>query len=293
MGDGCMQGTIMKGVGGFYDVLSGSEIFRCKGRGILRKQKMTPTVGDHVDFTTNPTGDGFIEAILPRKNLFVRPPVANVDVAVVVVSVADPEPNFRILDRFLVMAEQKDVRILLCINKTDLDTGGQLEKIREIYAGIYGLYPVCGLTGKGLPTLKKELKGRTATFAGPSGVGKSTLINRLEPRINAQTGVLSARSGRGRHTTRHVEIFQTDFGARIMDTPGFTSFQVLESEPREIQDFFPEMVPFRGKCRFQDCIHINEPECRIRDAAAQGNIHPSRYESYKWLVADAQEGKRY
>ena len=287
------EGTIIKGIGGFFFVLSGGNVHRCKGRGILKGQGVTPLVGDHVLFAPNPDGDGTLEQVLPRQNQFIRPPVANVDTAVIVVSLADPDPNFRILDRFLVMAEEKGVEALICVNKTDLDRDGRLALITEIYQGLYPLYPVCGLTGKGLPALKTALKGKTATFAGPSGVGKSTLVNRLEPGIMAQTGELSAKTGRGKHTTRHVELFPAAFGARIMDTPGFTSFQVLETAPEALADCFPEMAPFRGACRFQDCRHLSEPGCRLREAVGAGGIHPSRYESYVSLYAEAAARKPY
>lgn len=293
MDAGFTQGTIIKGIGGFFFVLADGKVHRCKGRGSLKGQGVTPLVGDHVLFGANPDGDGTLEQILPRRNQFIRPPVANVDLAVIVISLAEPDPNFMILDRFLVMAEEKGVEALICVNKTDLDREGRLAGIKEIYQGLYALYPVCGLTGNGLPALKEALRGKTATFAGASGVGKSTLVGRLEPGIQARIGELSAKTGRGKHTTRHVEIFPTAFGGRVMDTPGFTSFQVLETAPEALADCFPDLAAFRGTCRFQDCRHLSEPDCKVREAVGTGALHPSRYESYKSLYAEAAARKPY
>jgi ribosome biogenesis GTPase len=288
-----MQGLIVKGVGGFYFVSDGHEVVRCKARGIFKKDGFTPMVGDEVLFQKNPMGDGTIYEFLPRKNQMIRPPISNVDAVAVVVSVADPEPNTQIIDRFLVMAEKNNVEVILCINKIDLNTKHQVENLENIYKGLYPMVEVCGLTGRGLPRLKEMLKGKKVAFAGPSGVGKSTLINRLNPTIMAPMGEVSTKTGRGKHTTRHVEIFKTDFGALIYDTPGFTSFNVLEAEPDELQLLYPEMLPYRGQCKYDNCRHLTEPDCRVREAVAQNLIHPSRYASYLEQCKEVMAKKKY
>jgi ribosome biogenesis GTPase / thiamine phosphate phosphatase len=288
-----MKGTIVKGVGGFYFVTDGHDVLRCKARGIFKKDGFMPMVGDEVLVQRNPMGDGTIYEFLPRKNYLVRPPISNIDAVAVVISVADPEPNTYIIDRFLVMAEKNRVEIILCINKIDLNTKMQVENLENIYSSIYPLVEACGLTGRGLPQLKELLRGKKVAFAGPSGVGKSTLINRLNPMIMAPMGEVSSKTGRGKHTTRHVEIFKTDFDAMIFDTPGFTSFNVLEAEPDELQLLYPEMLPFRGQCKYDNCRHLTEPGCRVKQAVEENVIHPSRYASYVEQFREIIEKKKY
>lgn len=288
-----MQGTIVKGVGGFYFVSDGHEVIRCKARGVFKKDGFMPVVGDEVLIQKNPMGDGTIYEFLPRKNRLVRPPIANVDTVAVVISVADPEPNTFIIDRFLVMAEKNRVEVILCINKIDLNTKRQMEKLEEIYRPLYPLVEVCGLTGRGVPVLRDMLRTKKVAFAGPSGVGKSTLINRLNPKAMAPMGEVSNKTGRGKHTTRHVEIFKTDFDAMIFDTPGFTSFNVLEAEADELQLLYPEMQPFRGQCKYDNCRHIAEPACKVREAVSIQLIHASRYESYVEQFKEISSKKKY
>ena len=288
-----MQGMIVKGIGGFYFVSDGHDVIRCKARGIFKKDSFMPMVGDEVLVHKNPMGDGTIYEFLPRRNQLVRPPIANIDAVAVVISVADPEPNTHIIDRFLVMAEKNRVEIILCINKIDLNTKKQVENLENIYQSLYPMVEVCGLTGRGLPKLKELLRGKKVAFAGPSGVGKSTLINRLNPMIMAPMGEVSTKTGRGKHTTRHVEIFKTDFDAMIFDTPGFTSFNVLEAEPDELQLLYPEMLPFRGRCKYDNCRHLTEPDCRVREAVEQNIIHPSRYASYVEQFKELIQKKKY
>jgi ribosome biogenesis GTPase / thiamine phosphate phosphatase len=293
IGEDKMQGTIVKGIGGFYFVSDGEEVLRCKARGIFKKDGFMPMVGDEVLVQKNPMGDGTIYEFLPRKNQLVRPPIANIDAVAVVISVADPDPNTLTIDRFLVMAEKNRVEIILCINKIDLNTKRQVENLENIYNPLYPLVEVCGLTGRGLPRLKEMLRGKKVAFAGPSGVGKSTLINRLNPMIMAEMGEVSVKTGRGKHTTRHVEIFKTDFNAMIYDTPGFTSFNVLEAEPDELQLLYPEMLPFRGLCKYDNCRHLTEPGCMVRDAVEQNIIHTSRYASYVEQFKEVFDKKKY
>lgn len=288
-----MRGIIVKGIGGFYYVSDGNKIYRCKARGIFKKDDFIPMVGDEVLVEENPMGDGTIYEFLPRKNQLVRPPIANVDAVAVVVSVANPEPNLSTLDRFLVMAEKNRVEIILCVNKIDLDNNEHLKKLNDIYGRIYPIVQVCGLTGRGLEHLKGLLQFKKVAFAGPSGVGKSTLIRLLNPKAVVETGKVSDRTGRGKHTTRHVEIFTTDFGGMIFDTPGFTSFNVLEAEPEELQFLYPEMQQFLGECKYDNCRHIKEPDCRIRLAVETGEISASRYASYVEQYTEVAQKKHY
>jgi ribosome biogenesis GTPase / thiamine phosphate phosphatase len=288
-----MRGIIVKGIGGFYFVSDGKTVLRCKARGIFKKDGFLPMVGDEVLVQKNPMGDGTIYEFLPRKNYLSRPPIANIDAVAVVISVADPEPNTHTIDRFLVMAEKNRVEIILCINKIDLNTKRQVENLENIYRSLYPLVEVCGLTGRGLPRLKEMLRGKKVAFAGPSGVGKSTLINQLNPMIMAPMGEVSTKTGRGKHTTRHVEIFKTDFDTMIFDTPGFTSFNVLEAEADELQLLYPEMIPFRGLCKYDNCRHLTEPHCRVREAVEQNLIHPSRYDSYVEQFKEVLEKRKY
>ena len=278
-----MKGIIIKGIGGFYYVMVPPEgiIYQCKARGIFKKQGITPMVGDNVEIATSENSDAIINEILSRHNSFIRPPISNVDCLCVVFSFRDPEPNRAIMDRFLVMAEASTTDVVLCMNKADLADEKQLHYIRTVYESIYPVVYVNGRSGVGIDTLKKLLKGRKTSLAGPSGVGKSTILNLLLPEADAEVGEISKKTSRGKHTTRHVEIFDAGDNTLIFDTPGFTSFDVLEVEPEQLQYQYPEMAEHLGKCRFDNCRHIEEPGCSVRDAVAVGGISESRYASYR------------
>ncbi|MGI6256841.1 MAG: ribosome small subunit-dependent GTPase A [Anaerovoracaceae bacterium] len=288
-----MQGTIVKGIGGFYYVKVGTTVFTCKARGIFKKEGLIPMVGDEVKIQTIEGEEGVINEILPRKNEFIRPPISNVDRMVVVIAAAHPSPNLTLTDRFLVTAEKSNARIILCINKTDIAKGGILEEISQIYSSIYPLYPVSAVTGEGLSALEQYMeKGRTA-FVGPSGVGKSTILNALNPGIGAETGDVSRKTRRGKHTTRHVEIFSMKAGGMVYDTPGFTSFDILDATEEELHHFFPEMEPYIGRCRYDNCRHIREPGCAVVAAVDGGEIHQSRYDSYRIQIEEIRNRKEY
>ncbi|MDR2486595.1 MAG: ribosome small subunit-dependent GTPase A [Clostridiales Family XIII bacterium] len=296
-----LQGTIVKALSGFYyvepDCASPDGIgardgchqtsFQCRARGIFKKEGRSPLVGDAVRF--EPTEDieveGVVTDILPRRNAFVRPPIANIDVFVAVVSVRSPAPNLEVLDRFLATAEAQDTDALICVNKTDLGTAGRLVRV---YGDIYPVLPVCAVTGEGIDALRARTKGRRAAFAGPSGVGKSSLINRLLGEGNVQTGEISARTGRGKHTTRHVEILKTEYGAELFDTPGYTSFEGVALEETEVSSLFPEFAAHAESCRFDDCRHADEPGCAVRSALSAGRIAESRYRSYVRMLEEAR-----
>jgi len=288
-----MKGIIIKGISGFYYVKCGENIYRCRARGIFKKDRFVPLTGDEVDITPGTDCDGMIEKFYERKNFFVRPPVANADILVAVVSVAAPEPDIFLIDRLLAAAEKNGMDSLICINKTDLGSEEDAEKIRDIYQGIYPIAAVCGLTGIGIDRMTAYIRDKKAVLTGPSGAGKSTILNRLKPDAGAATGSISPRTKHGRHTTRHVELFQTDHGGMIFDTPGFTSFEAVDTDSADLQFLYPEIRDFPGACRYADCMHISEPGCRIIKAVDDGHIKSSRYDSYLRQYEEINSRNRY
>ncbi|RGH30115.1 ribosome small subunit-dependent GTPase A [Roseburia sp. AF02-12] len=292
-----MQGKIVKGISGFYYVhVVESGIYECKAKGIFRQQKMKPLVGDDVeiDIISEEKKTGNVAAILPRKNALIRPAVANVDQALLIFAAASPNPNFNLLDRFLVMMGRQDVPVILCFNKCDLITEEQKQEIASIYeaSGCKILF-VSAKKELGLKELQKILEGKTTTVAGPSGVGKSSLINLLAPEACMETGEISKKIERGRHTTRHAELIQLKGDGYIMDTPGFSSLYLPEMEKEELQDCYPEFAAFEPYCRFQGCSHISEPDCGVKEALSEGKIHPVRYENYCQLYGELKDRKKY
>ena len=292
-----MQGKIVKGISGFYYVhVVESGIYECKAKGIFRQQKMKPLVGDDVeiDIISEEKKTGNVAAILPRKNALIRPAVANVDQALLIFAAASPNPNFNLLDRFLVMMGRQDVPVILCFNKCDLITEEQQQEIASIYeaSGCKILF-VSAKKELGLKELQEILGGKTTTVAGPSGVGKSSLINLLAPEACMETGEISKKIERGRHTTRHAELIQLKGDGYIMDTPGFSSLYLPEMEKEELQDCYPEFAAFEPYCRFQGCSHISEPDCGVKEALSEGKIHPVRYENYCQLYGELKDRKKY
>ncbi len=292
-----MQGKIVKGISGFYYVhVVESGIYECKAKGIFRQQKMKPLVGDDVeiDIISEEKKTGNVAAILPRKNALIRPAVANVDQALLIFAAASPNPNFNLLDRFLVMMGRQDVPVILCFNKCDLITEEHQQEIAAIYeaSGCKILF-VSAKKELGLKELQEILEGKTTTVAGPSGVGKSSLINLLAPEACMETGEISKKIERGRHTTRHAELIQLKGDGYIMDTPGFSSLYLPEMEKEELQDCYPEFAAFEPYCRFQGCSHISEPDCGVKEALSEGKIHPVRYENYCQLYGELKDRKKY
>lgn len=292
-----MKGKIVKGISGFYYVhVAETGIYECKAKGIFRQQKMKPLVGDDVeiDIISEEKKTGNVAAILPRKNALIRPAVANVDQALLIFAAASPNPNFNLLDRFLVMMGRQDVPVILCFNKCDLITEEQQQEIASIYeaSGCKILF-VSAKKELGLKELQKILEGKTTTVAGPSGVGKSSLINLLAPEACMETGEISKKIERGRHTTRHAELIQLKGDGYIMDTPGFSSLYLPEMEKEELQDCYPEFAAFEPYCRFHGCSHISEPDCGVKEALSEGKIHPVRYENYCQLYGELKDRKKY
>lgn len=288
-----MEGLIMKGIGGFYYVKTADGIYQAKGRGIFKKEGITLAVGDNVDIEVLPDGDAVINRIFPRKNQFIRPPIANIDCFIVVFAAAKPKPNFSIIDKFLIMAHATGTEAVLCVNKCDIAGEDTLETIRSIYGGVYPMVFVSAKTGQGIEELSGYMREKRAAFAGPSGVGKSTITNLVIPEANMETGKVSHKTARGKHTTRHVQIFETESGGLVFDTPGFTSFDILEVDEDELPDCYPEFKPYQGQCRFDNCRHIKEPDCAVRKALEEGKISPVRYQSYLANMEEIKKRKKY
>ena len=292
-----MQGKIIKGIAGFYYV-NGVEfgVYECKAKGIFRKEKQKPLVGDNVEIEVldEETMTGNITALLPRKNELIRPAVANVDQALVVFAVTRPSPHFNLLDRFLVMMERQDIPVVLCFNKEDIAEDEQVEKLRSVYEGCgYPCVFTSALEERNIEKIKELLKGKTTVIAGPSGVGKSSLINILNPDAKMETGDISSKIERGKHTTRHSELFTIAQDSYIMDTPGFSSLYVNDFEKEELKYYFPEFDPYEGTCRFLGCDHVHEPDCAVKAAVEAGEIHEIRYKDYLEMYEELKSKRRY
>lgn len=292
-----MTGKIIKGIAGFYYVHDGKrDVYACKAKGIFRNRKIKPLVGDDVRFTILDEADkeGNVEEILPRKNALIRPAVANVDQALVVFAAAEPDPNLNLLDRFLVMMERAGVPVTVCFNKVDLCQDGQAEAYKRIYAGAgYPVELISVRDDKGVEKIRSLIRGKTTVLAGPSGVGKSSLTNLLQPEAGMETGAVSEKIKRGKHTTRHSQLFLVEEDTFMLDTPGFSSLYVADMEPEELKDYFPEFSHYEEGCRFLGCVHVGEKVCGVKTAVAEGKISSSRYEDYKLLYKELKEQRRY
>ena len=292
-----MQGKIVKGISGFYYVhVVGTGIYECKAKGAFRNKKIKPLVGDNVEIAVvdEEKKKGNVEAILPRKNELIRPAVSNIDMALVIFAAAKPDPNFNLLDRFLCMMEYQKVPVTICFNKCDLVSEEQKKELEAIYkpAG-YDIIFTSAKAGIHLEELKALLKGKTTTVAGPSGVGKSSLINQLQDSICMETGSISEKIERGKHTTRHSEIIPLGDDAYIMDTPGFSSMDMPGFEKEDLWTCYPEFLPHEPYCKFQGCSHISEPSCGVKDALAEGKINQVRYDNYKLLYEEMKQIRKY
>lgn len=292
-----MIGKIMKGIAGFYYVgVVESGVYECKAKGIFRKDKIKPLVGDDVEIEVLNEEEklGNIVKILPRRSELIRPAVANIDQALVIFAAREPKPNLSLLDRFLVIMEKQDVPVIICFNKQDLCDEEEVGRLKGIYEACgYPVVLASAKQGEGIEEIKSLLRGKTTTVAGPSGVGKSSLTNRLQNEVQMETGEISKKLGRGRHTTRHSQIIQIEKDTWLYDTPGFTSFYVEEIEKEELRFYFREFSKYEGTCRFQGCTHTHEPGCMVKNALEEGKISKERYENYLELYGELKEKRRY
>ena len=285
------EGRILRSLSGFYDVQTPQGLVTCRARGILRKEGSSPLTGDLVEITVE-KGKGMVEKILPRKNHFIRPAVANVDALVVFAANVNPVTEPFLIDRVAAIAGDQNVPVYLCVNKCDLDPAANLVRIYE-HAG-FPVICTSAETGEGVEALRALLEGKLTAFTGNSGVGKSSILNRLAPELKLETGEVSEKLGRGRHTTRHVELYRLGENTYVADTPGFSSFDTDQMElilKENLQYAFPDFGSFIGKCRFDDCSHRKEPDCAVRAAVEAGDIEASRYESYLKLYEKSSQIK--
>ena len=291
-----IEGIIIKGIGGFYYVKTQEGIYECRARGVFREDNITPLVGDNVLIRISEEDNtGYIEKIMERKSQLIRPPVANVTQAIIVMSIKEPDINFWLLDRFIVMAEHQSLNIGICLNKIDLSSDGEVYFIENIYNKTkYPIIKTSTRTGEGIDDLKKTLKNNITVFAGPSGVGKSSLLNEIHPGLELKTGDISKKTTRGKHTTRHVELIEIDSQSYVLDTPGFSSLNLnfVESE-EELSKYFIELYDHNDKCKFINCLHNREPNCEVKKQVEAGNIGVERYENYLQFLEEIKNNRRF
>ena len=294
-----MQGKIIKGIAGFYYVdVAESGVYECKAKGIFRKEKKKPLVGDNVEIEVLDEKEktGNLIQILPRKNELIRPAAANVDQALVIFAVRQPDPNYQLLDRFLITMEQQEIPSIICFNKKDLAEQEELERMYQIYSSCgYQVLLTSAEQEEGISQIRRILEGKTTVVAGPSGVGKSSLTNLLQGEVSMETGEISKKLKRGRHTTRHAQLLTVGEHTYLMDTPGFSSLFVEGMEKEELRFYYPEFAEYEGACRFQGCVHVHEPGCAVKQAVEEGKIHSQRYQNYVSFYEELkeQEKRRY
>ncbi|MCP3761950.1 ribosome small subunit-dependent GTPase A [Domibacillus sp. A3M-37] len=286
------EGKIIKALSGFYYVLDGENIIQCRGRGIFRKRNITPLVGDYVEYEAENDKEGYVLSIGERKNDLVRPPVANIDQAVLVFSAMEPAFSTMLLDRFLLLIESKNIEPVICLTKMDLaDDQKKLNAFIADYRKIgYTVVETSSETMAGLNSLEDYLTGKTSVFAGQSGVGKSSLLNAIRPDLELKTDEISSSLGRGKHTTRHVELIPAA-GGLVADTPGFSSLDFDGIDVEDVSACFPEMAELSSSCKFRGCIHINEPKCAVKQAVEKSEIPSYRYNHYLQFIEEIKERK--
>ena len=291
-----MTGKIIKGIAGFYYVYTTLGLYECKAKGSFRKEGLKPLVGDNVeiDVIDEEKKTGNIVAIHERMNSLIRPASSNIDQAMVIFAITKPEPNYNLLDRFLIYMEQQNIPTVVCFNKKDIATQKEMDDLKRAYEGCgCKVLFVSGTLEEGLDDIIQVLKGKTTVVAGPSGVGKSTIVNALYPEAEMETGEISKKIDRGKHTTRHAELFSIFDNTFIMDTPGFTSLFLQNVEKEDLWRYYPEFLPYEEQCKFTGCSHISEPVCGIKEALAEGKISKIRYDNYVVLYEDLKAQKKY
>ncbi|MGN0383870.1 MAG: ribosome small subunit-dependent GTPase A [Eubacterium sp.] len=292
-----IRGKIIKGIAGFYYVhVNRKGIYECKAKGIFRNKSIKPLVGDNVeiDILDEELKKGNISGILPRNNELIRPAAANIDQALIVFAMSNPQPNLNLLDRFLVMMEYWNIDAIICFNKTDICSDEDITLYHDTYcqAG-YKVLLTSISENNGIEEVRKVLNGKTTVLAGPSGVGKSSMLNALLDTTIMETGAVSDKIGRGRHTTRHSEIFNIGEQTYIVDTPGFSSLYLENIECGQLRFYFPEFSVYEGKCRYNGCVHINEPDCAVKKSVEEGNIPLTRYKNYIQMYNEYKNKKKY
>ncbi|OPZ74659.1 MAG: putative ribosome biogenesis GTPase RsgA [Firmicutes bacterium ADurb.Bin456] len=287
-----VEGIVLKAYSGHYYVLDGNEVWECSLPGRFRREKQLVLPGDRVLLRPGDGHTGVVERVSPRRTVLARPAVANVDQAIIVFAVREPDPNPWLVDRFLISASTSGVEPLICFNKADLTEERQIEPVAR-YGKYYRLVVISAKTGEGLELLRQALVGKVSVFAGPSGVGKSTILNALHPGLALKTAELSAKLKRGRHTTRHVELIVLPGGGFVADTPGFSSLDLPCLKPEELSGYFPEMDDYLGKCQFNQCLHHREPGCAVKSAVESGLINKERYLRYLEFLEELRERRRY
>ena len=292
-----MQGKIIKGIAGFYYIYAeDGNVYECKAKGIFRKDNFKPLVGDNVEITVlnEEEKEGSVTSILPRRNSLIRPAVANVDQAFLIFAMENPKPNFLLLDRFLIMMEQQKIPVVICFNKKDVGEKKEMEKLYEIYTGCgYRVVLSSTYEGEGMDEIHEILKGKTTVVAGPSGVGKSSITNCMQGEVQMETGEISKKLKRGKHTTRHSQVIPVEKNTFLVDTPGFSSLYLTDMKEEELRDYFPEFVMYEPQCRFQGCMHIHEPGCAVKEALSNHKISSLRYEDYLGLHEEIKEKRRF
>ena len=291
-----MQGKIIKGIAGFYYVYAeDGATYECRAKGIFRKDKRKPLVGDEVEISVldEREAEGNVDELLPRRSSLIRPAVANADQALVVASIRDPEPHPLLIDRFFAIMARQGLEAALCLNKADLAGEEELEDFAAPYRGTFPVFVISAGEGRGLGELRDYLAGKTTVMAGPSGVGKSTLTNSLQGEIRMETGEISQKLGRGRHTTRHSQIIPLGRQTFLVDTPGFTSLELPKMEIWELAGLYPEFAPFLEGCYYKPCLHEHEPQCGVKEALKMGKVHQRRYENYLALLEEVRGQRRY
>jgi ribosome biogenesis GTPase len=290
-----MQGKIIKGIGGFYYVHNGNDaIYECRAKGIFRNRKMKPLVGDivEIEILNEEAKEGNLVEIYPRENTMIRPAVSNVNQALLFFAATNPNPNYILLDKLMIQMEYQNVPVSMCFNKCDLISKEERQAIYEIYKDACQVFFISVQESEGLNQIQEFLSGKTTVLAGPSGVGKSSLLNALKPDAKAQTGTLSEKLGRGKHTTRHSELFFLKSDTYLMDTPGFSSLDLPDLSVEDLKLYYPEFTNWNEQCRFHGCVHIHEPDCLVKEAVERQEIAKERYESYCYLYEELKQSKK-